>query len=43
MKANGWLAAYCPCGHNRDSCGAHFGFNPVWGWAIALGGMGICG
>jgi hypothetical protein len=26
-----WLAALCPCGHTRDSPGAHFYFNPAIG------------
>jgi hypothetical protein len=26
-----WLAALCPCGHARDSPGAHFFFNPAIG------------
>ncbi len=26
-----WLAALCPCGHARDSPGAHFFFNPTIG------------
>jgi hypothetical protein len=26
-----WIAALCPCGHARDSPGAHFFFNPVIG------------
>lgn len=26
-----WIAALCPCGHSRDSPGAHFFFNPFIG------------
>jgi len=27
----GWIPALCPCGHARDSPGAHFFFNPAIG------------
>ncbi len=40
MQANGWLAAYCPCGHRRDGVGAHFGFNPAWGMGVCFGRHG---
>jgi hypothetical protein len=31
QQRSGWLAALCPCGHTRDSPGAHFFFNPAIG------------
>jgi hypothetical protein len=31
QRRSGWLAALCPCGHTRDSPGAHFFFNPTIG------------
>jgi len=31
QRRNDWLAALCPCGHARDSPGAHFFFNPAIG------------
>ncbi len=40
MQPNGWLAAYCPCGHRQDGVGAHFGFNPTWGMGVCFGRHG---
>jgi len=40
MKANGWLGAYCPCGHNRDRPGADFCFTPAWGMGVCFGRHG---
>jgi len=40
MKANGWVAAYCPCGHMHDRPGAHFGFNPEYGVGVCFGRHG---
>jgi hypothetical protein len=37
LKSNGWIAALCPCGHHRDSPGAHFGFNPQTGIGFCFG------
>ena len=31
QQRSDWLAALCPCGHARDSPGAHFFFNPAIG------------
>jgi len=31
QRRSDWLAALCPCGHARDSPGAHFYFNPAIG------------
>jgi hypothetical protein len=31
QRRSAWIAALCPCGHARDSPGAHFFFNPVIG------------
>ncbi len=31
QRRSDWLAALCPCGHARDSPGAHFFFNPAIG------------
>ncbi len=31
QRRSDWLAALCPCGHTRDSPGAHFFFNPTIG------------
>jgi hypothetical protein len=31
QRQSEWLAALCPCGHSRDSPGAHFFFNPTIG------------
>ncbi len=31
QRRSGWVAALCPCGHTRDSPGAHFFFNPAIG------------
>jgi hypothetical protein len=31
QRRSDWLAALCPCGHARDSPGAHFFFNPTIG------------
>ena len=31
QRHSDWLAALCPCGHARDSPGAHFFFNPTIG------------
>jgi len=31
QRRSNWLAALCPCGHARDSPGAHFFFNPTIG------------
>jgi DNA primase RepB-like protein len=30
-RRSDWIAALCPCGHARDSTGAHFFFNPLIG------------
>ncbi|MEZ4666538.1 MAG: DNA-primase RepB domain-containing protein [Anaerolineae bacterium] len=30
-RRSDWIAALCPCGHIRDSPGAHFFFNPLIG------------
>lgn len=30
-RRSNWIAALCPCGHARDSPGAHFFFNPTIG------------
>ncbi len=40
LKPNGWIAALCPCGHRRDSPGAHFGFNPQTGNGFCFGRHG---
>jgi hypothetical protein len=40
VKTNGWIAALCPCGHHRDSPGAHFGFNPQTGHGFCFGRHG---
>jgi hypothetical protein len=29
VKANGYIAALCPCGHCRDYPGSHFNFDPT--------------
>ena len=39
-QRNGWLAALCPCGHQRDGPGMHFGFNPLSGVGVCLGRHG---
>ena len=39
-QRNGWLAALCPCGHQRDRPGTHFGFNPLNGVGVCLGRHG---
>ncbi len=31
QRRSDWLASLCPCGHARDSPGAHFFFNPAIG------------
>jgi len=31
QRRSDWLASLCPCGHARDSPGAHFFFNPTIG------------
>lgn len=31
QRRSDWLPALCPCGHTRDSPGAHFFFNPIIG------------
>jgi hypothetical protein len=31
QRRSAWIAALCPCGHARDSPGAHFFFNPIIG------------
>jgi hypothetical protein len=31
QRRSDWLAALCPCGHARDSPGAHFYFHPAIG------------
>jgi hypothetical protein len=31
QRRSDWLEALCPCGHTRDSPGAHFFFNPAIG------------
>jgi hypothetical protein len=28
-KANGWIAALCPCGHRHDTPGQHFNYSPA--------------
>lgn len=40
IQPNGWLGAYCPCGHHRDRPGKHFGFNPNWGIGVCFGRHG---
>lgn len=39
-QRNGWLAAYCPCGHAHDRPGQHFGFHPVSGVGHCFGRHG---
>jgi hypothetical protein len=39
-KRNGWLAARCPCQHERDSVGMHFSFNPDKALGVCLGKHG---
>jgi len=39
-QRNGWLAALCPCGHQRDRPGMHFAFNPLSGVGVCLGRHG---
>lgn len=39
-KPNGWLAARCPCQHERDGVGMHFSFNPDKGLGVCLGKHG---
>lgn len=49
LKANGYLAALCPCGHCRDYPGSHFSLDPVRGVATCFGRHGrmrlkdVCG
>lgn len=40
VKANGYIAALCPCGHCRDYPGSHFNFDPVRGIGICFGRHG---
>jgi hypothetical protein len=40
QRQSEWLAALCPCGHSRDSPGAHFFFNPIIGCARCHGRHG---
>jgi hypothetical protein len=40
QRQSEWLAALCPCGHSRDSPGAHFFFNPIIGCACCHGRHG---
>lgn len=40
IQRNGWIAAYCPCGHRRDRPGAHFAFNPDIGVGVCHGRHG---
>jgi hypothetical protein len=40
LKPNGWIAAYCPCGHQHDRPGAHFAFNPRLGVGVCHGRHG---
>jgi len=40
VQRNGWIAAYCPCGHARDRPGAHFAFNPQIGVGVCHGRHG---
>jgi hypothetical protein len=40
IQNNGWIAAYCPCGHQRDRPGAHFAFNPSIGVGVCHGRHG---
>ncbi len=37
---SGWIAALCPCGHARDSPGAHFFWNPTIGCGCCHGRHG---
>jgi hypothetical protein len=39
-KRNGWLAARCPCQHERDAVGMHFSFNPDKALGVCLGKHG---
>jgi hypothetical protein len=40
VKANGYIAALCPCGHCRDYPGSHFNFDPVHGIGMCFGRHG---
>jgi len=40
LKSNGWIDAYCPCGHQHDRPGKHFAFNPRIGVGVCLGRHG---
>lgn len=40
VKANGYIAALCPCGHCRDYPGSHFNFDPVRGIGMCFGRHG---
>ena len=40
IQNNGWIAAYCPCGHRHDRPGAHFAFNPGIGVGVCHGRHG---
>jgi hypothetical protein len=40
IQRNGWIAAYCPCGHRHDRPGAHFAFNPSIGVGVCHGRHG---
>ena len=39
-RRNGWLAARCPCSHERDRAGQHFSFNPSIGLGVCFGKHG---
>lgn len=40
LKSNGWIASLCPCGHEKDSPGAHFNYHPGIGVARCFGRHG---
>jgi len=40
QRRSDWLAALCPCGHARDSPGAHFFFHPTIGCGCCHGRHG---
>ena len=39
-RGSNWMAALCPCGHARDSPGAHFVWNPSIGCGVCHGKHG---
>jgi hypothetical protein len=40
QKANGWIAARCPCPHCRDRPGMHFSYHPETGTGYCFGKHG---